>query len=250
MDVVPPAPPGGGYTSVKEVGSKLETKAVNSLTDKEVYQAPVRRLSDPRLNAKLLDTMTGGVRGDVIGSGGGGKGGVQSKASLSPMSSTAPNPMTTSRTSTAVSTPKGSLSMSMGSNANGTPRNKLAMSSRAQAVRDRLDAANSPHNDRKLFSAAKDFDRRAKSYNPELVNSIRSEDYAAVFRKNTDAYTRIGKARTENFGMATKMTEALAKKIGERNAAAGKIDQSIDALSAAIEKERQMLVEKMASEGQ
>lgn len=143
-----------------------------------------------------------------------------------------------------------SLSMSMGSNAAGTPGNKLAMSSRAQAVKDRLDAANSPHNDRKLFSAAKDFDRRAKSYNPELVNSIRSEDYAAVFKKNTDAYTKVGKARTENFGMATKMTEALAKKIGERNKAAGEIDQSIDALTAALEKERQRLLEIMNNDEQ
>ena len=117
-------------------------------------------------------------------------------------------------------------------------------------MKDRLDAANSPHNDRKLFSAAKDFDRRAKSYNPELVNSIRSEDYAAVFKKNTDAYTKVGKARTENFGMATKMTEALAKKIGERNKAAGEIDQSIDALTAALEKERQRLLEIMNNDEQ
>ena len=101
-----------------------------------------------------------------------------------------------------------------------------------------------------MFSSAKDFDRRPQTYNPELVSSIRSEDYASVFRKNTDAYTKVGKARSENFAMATRMTEALAKKIGERNTQAGVIEQGIEKLKEAVEKERMRLLGKINSEEQ
>ncbi|GMH82065.1 hypothetical protein TrVE_jg12963 [Triparma verrucosa] len=165
----------------------------------------VRRLSDPRLTQRLLETMDSGA----------------GPSSLPPPSSPSPSP------SPALS------------------KRSSGSSKRASAMKARMSSTPSKNDDKKLFSSVKSMERAAKPkpYNPKLVSSIRAEDYATLYSKNAEAHKKLQTSRGQLFGMATKMTDSLAKKIGERNQVGNKIEKDLKGLQEEIEKERVRLLQ-------
>ena len=210
--------PAASYLSAKRT-TELEQPTI-ALTSSDNFNS-IRRLSDPRLTNKLLNTMDAG--GGAAGT---------------PLSSTAPARLTpTTAKSTAMpAAPRTPLAT--------TPAGK--MSTRAAAIHASLHKIPSIADDRLLFSAVKNLDKAPSvKYNPALVQSIRSEDYAGLLRKNTDAYARIGSDRKSTFTLATKMGDALAKKIGERNGQCKEIEEELKGVGDRLEKERQKWAAKL-----
>ena len=146
-----------------------------------------------------------------------------------------------------------------------TPITNRKMSTRAQAAAERKasmrkasmmasprhkTSASTPA-DRALFSSAKTLARSSASgpkFNPRLIASIRSEDYATLFKKNSEANAKVGEARSQMFQMASKMTDSLAHKIGERNKAATELETKMDTLAKTMEAERKKLLAMLQDE--
>jgi len=202
---------------------------------------PIRRISDPRLNLTLLDTLDSDSATAATQS-------VNFKPQFSATSMTTINNNTPSSKS-----PTNVTSSSKKDNdytvRNVTPRTsattpKSQMSARAKAAYDKVQAKNSPMNsvssDRKLFSSIRNMDSSAqtKNFNPQLVTSIRKEEYRAMLKRNTDMFEKVCDARTSQFALATKMADSLAKTLGDRNALNGKIENDINDLMKLMESER------------
>lgn len=123
---------------------------------------PVRRLSDPRLTQKLLETMDSGAGGGRT---------PQAKVGGGETLTSPVTPSTGGKRAT----------------------------KRASQMKERMKAASAttPNDDRKLFSSVKSMERQAKAkpYNPKLVASIRGEDYATLYQKNSDAHKKTAAAR-------------------------------------------------------
>jgi len=115
------------------------------------------------------------------------------------------------------------------------------MSARAAAIHARLRQSPAASDDRLLFSSAKTASPSSSSdpFDPKLVDSIRGEDYAALLRRNTEAYARINEERTAAFALAGRMSDSLAKRVGERNGAARQIEADLGALGDRLERERE-----------
>ena len=113
----------------------------------------------------------------------------------------------------------------------------------------RYEKSKSPESETNLFStAAAHFEESAaakKSYNPQLVSSIRSEEYSDVLRKNAEAYNKLESQRKQAFAMASKMADTLAKKIEGSNAQSAKIEQDLESLRVMLEKEKCRLNEEL-----
>ena len=114
------------------------------------------------------------------------------------------------------------------------------MTPKAAEIHASLNKTSSADSDRILFSSVKNLDSGGAKvqFDPKLVESIRSEDYARLLRNNTDIYTRLSGDRKSTFSLAVKMGDSLAKKIGDMNGGSATIAADMENLEARLEKER------------
>jgi hypothetical protein len=209
-DLAAPAPKAQTYTSGSKVGP-LSTPAVALQEKQKAQLSQIRRLSDPRLTNKLLGTMDPEVTGAA--------------SSRSPVART-PAP-TTPKTGTSA-----------------TPRGQ--MSARAKKIHESLQPVSNEASDRLLFSAVKARPGvKEQKYDPALVAAVRGEDYAQLLKKNKAAYDRLTDTNKQTFALAERMGDALARKIGERNRAAGAIDEAVGVIAADMEDERKKWVKAL-----
>tara|TARA_B110000305_G_C18913820_1_gene391916 strand:- start:139 stop:468 length:330 start_codon:yes stop_codon:yes gene_type:complete len=100
--------------------------------------------------------------------------------------------------------------------------------------------ASSSTNDRKLFSSVRNADAATptKAINPQLVSSINKEEYKAMLSRNTEMFEKVCHARTEQFALATKMADSLARSLGDRNSLNEKIETDLNDLMQTMESQR------------